>query len=119
MPPLVGGRILVAKIETVFGTDVLAGSYTAGDVLPVDPAPIRLSPGLVEYINRATMGYLGSVGSSVGSLTGTISWTQGIRGRGAAYDDSPVVVPEIDLGLRACGGGRATVPTGGSRRGGA
>ena len=114
MPPLVGGRILVAKAETVFGTDVLAGSYIAGDVLPVDPATIRLSPELVEYINRATMGYLGTVGSSVGSLTGTISWTQGIRGRGAAYDDSPVVVPEIDLGLRACGLGRTIVTTGGS-----
>jgi len=114
MPPLVGGRILVAKIETTFGTDVLGGSYTAADVLPVDPSTIRLDKGIEEYIDRATMGYLGNLPSSVGARNCAVSWKQAIRGRGAAYSAS--VLPEVDLGLRACLMGRTLDTTPGAEK---
>lgn len=102
---------VVMKPETVYGTDIFAGTYVLADVQRADSATIRVSPNLEEFLNLATAGHLGRLPSAIGLRTCRVSWEILIRGRGVAY--SAAVKPEVDLPLRGCGlGATVTATTG-------
>lgn len=105
---------VVFRPESVYGTDPMGGTYVDADVIRAVADSIRVSPNLEEFLNLATAGNLGRLPSAIGLRTVRLSFDQMIRGRGVAYDDSPLVVPEIDLALRACGLARTIDATPGS-----
>jgi len=93
---------IVMKPESVAGTDILGGSYTTADIIPVRAGSLRFNQDPNEIQNTMTAGRLGRAPSLLGPLTGSISFSMYPRGRGVAYDDSPLVVPEWDLPVRGC-----------------
>ncbi|HXG77494.1 MAG TPA: phage tail tube protein [Gaiellaceae bacterium] len=92
--------VVAMKAETTSGTDVFAGTYTAGDVLLVDPESIRLTIDPGETPIRAP-GQLGRLPSAMSVTTARLDFAMPVRGRGSAYSAS--VKPEISVPLRACG----------------
>lgn len=114
LPPLETERALFMKVESTPGTDVFAGTPLAADIIPVDIGSISIDPEVEEWINRNTMGAAGVMPSSIGAKFVTITWRQALRGKGAAYDDSPLVVPEVDRPVLGCVASRAIDTTAGA-----
>lgn len=102
---------IAIKAESTYGTDIFGGSYVAGDILEAEDIQDSLS--LEEIENLATSGVMGRGISIIGRETGMVSFRMRARGKGAAYDDSPEVVPLMDRALRACGLGRTFADPGG------
>jgi hypothetical protein len=97
---------VVVKKEVTPGTDVFAGTYTAADIIPVIADSIRYTPPSNETENTMTAGLMGRAPSIMGAQTARVDFDMWFRGAGAAYDDSPEVVPNIDRPLRATRLGR-------------
>jgi hypothetical protein len=97
---------VVMKKEVTPGVDVFAGTYTAADIIPVIAESIRFTPPSNEIENTMTAGLMGRVSSIIGAQTARVDFDMWFRGAGAAYDDSPEVVPNIDRPLRATRNGR-------------
>lgn len=104
--------IVPAKIESTYGTDVLAGAYAAGDVLRC----FNITPTLnmEEIVNLATSGDLGRLPSGIGLESGGVSFTMWLRGAGAVYSGS--VKPEADIPLQGCGLSSTGSFTGGAEK---
>lgn len=93
-------RVVVAmKAESTYGTDIFAGTYTTGDVIPAQGIQPNLS--LDEIENLATAGDMGRGPSMIGQERASVRFTMPVRGKGAAYSTS--AKPEVDMPLRACG----------------
>jgi hypothetical protein len=97
---------VVMKKEVTPGTDVFAGTYTAADIIPVIADSIRFTPPSNETENTMTSGLMGRAPSIMSAQTARVDFDMWFRGAGAAYDDSPEVVPNIDRPLRATRMGR-------------
>jgi hypothetical protein len=96
-------RMVVAmKPESVYGTDVFAGTYTSADVISCrDVVP---GPNLEEIPNIAMAGDLGRLPSAIGIESASVQFVMWYRGRTAPFDDSPSrLAPEVDLPFRGCG----------------
>lgn len=96
-------RMVVAmKPESVYGTDIFAGTYTQGDVIAC--RDIQPSINLEEIPNLAMAGDLGRLPSAIGVESASVQFTMWYRGRTAAFDDAPSrLVPEVDMPFRGCG----------------
>jgi hypothetical protein len=97
---------IAMKVETTPGTDIFAGTYTAADIIPVITDSIRFTPPSNETENTMTSGLMGRAPSIMGAQTARVDFDMWFRGAGAAYDDTPEVVPNIDRPLRCCRLGR-------------
>src|SRR5262245_40769981 len=105
VPRQIKGQVAM-KVESTPGVDIFAGTYTTGDIIPVIADSIRFSQDPNEIQNLMTAGLMGRAPSIIGAMTARVDFDMWFRGSGAAYDDSPAVVPEIDRPLRACRLGR-------------
>jgi len=105
VPRVIKGQVVLKK-EVTPGVDVFADVYTAADVMQVVATSIRFTPPRNEIENTMTAGLMGRAPSILGAMTCGVSFDMWFRGAGAAYDDSPEVVPNIDRPLRACRLGR-------------
>jgi tail tube protein len=81
---------VVMKPEATYGTDVLAGTYLAADIVPA--MDITPSFDIEELEILATSGHLGRQLSALGMERGGVSFRMDLRGAGAAY--SAGVKPE-------------------------
>lgn len=91
---------IAMKPESVYGTDIFAGTYLATDIIPA----IQIQPTL-NVRETETLGLGGRLGrnaSVMGAQTGGVSFVMPVRGRGAFYDDTPDVVPEAHYPLLGC-----------------
>jgi hypothetical protein len=105
--------VIAMKAEATAGTDVFGGTYTAGDVLLVDPDSIRLTIDTGETPIRAP-GQMGRLPSALSVTTARLDFAIPVRGRGSAYSAS--VKPEISVPLRACGLAETVDTTAGSEK---
>lgn len=94
--------LIAMKEEVAAGTDVFGGSYTSEDVIPTRAGTLRFNQDPNEIQNLMTSGRLGRAPSLLGPLTGSISFSMYPRGRGVAYAESPLLVPEWDRPLIGC-----------------
>lgn len=88
--------VLAMKVETTYGTDIFAGTYTTADIIPCfDVAP---DARMEEIQNLSMFGDLGRLPSAMGIEQGQIAFSMYLRGFGAAY--SAGNKPEADRPLR-------------------
>ena len=106
VPRVIRGQVAM-KVESSPGVDIFAGTYTSADIIQVIADSIRFTQDPNEIPNTMTAGNMGRAPSILGPLTARVDFDCWFRGAGAAYDDSPEVVPGIDRPLRACRMGRA------------
>lgn len=92
---------VVIKPEVTYGMDVLAGVYTAADVVPAIAESIRTSPNVEEFLNLATLGNLGRLPSAMGLRTCRVTFDIQARGQGEVY--TGLIKPEASLPLRGSG----------------
>jgi hypothetical protein len=105
IPRQIRAQVVMRK-EVTPGVDPMVGTYTAADIVQAIATSIRYSPPSNEVENTMTAGLMGRVPSILGAQTGGVSFDMWFRGAGAAYDDTPEVVPNIDRPLRATRNGR-------------
>lgn len=99
---------VVMRAESSSGTDPMAGTYLAADIIEADTASIRESNDPNRIRNLVTKGNLGNAPSLKGPRVTRIDFRMPIRGLVgfAEYDDTPEQVPPADRPLRACRLGR-------------
>lgn len=104
--------VLAMKPESVYGTDVFAGTYAAADIIPM----FNCNPEarIDEIPNLSMAGDIGRLPSVIGTEMAAVTFSMWIRGNSALFDDAPSrVVPEVDRPLRGCGfAGAFSVPNG-------
>jgi len=91
--------VLAMKLETTYGTDIFAGTYTAADIIPCFGIQPNISQEEIENLSMA--GDLGRIPSAIGLEQASVSFSMFLRGKGSAY--AAGVRPEFDLPLRGCG----------------
>lgn len=92
---------LVMKSQTTAGVDILGGSYTVADIIPILGDSLSFTQDPNEIENKMTAGNMGRAPSMLGRLTGMIEASLWFRGSSATY--SAAIKPEIDPLLRAAG----------------
>jgi hypothetical protein len=102
----------IQKVEVTYGTDAIAGTYQATDVMSVISTTIRTTPEIERFPNLATQGALGRGPATIGRTIARMAATMAVRGKGTAYSASNR--PECDLLLRGSGLAATVVTTGGS-----
>lgn len=105
---------VVMKAEATAGTDVLAGTYTAADVVNIVAGSARFTQDQNEIENKMTAGNLGRAPSAIGKLTGLVEFSMLWRGKGSAYGAG--TKPEFDMPLRAAGCSSVFSGTSGSEK---
>jgi hypothetical protein len=86
------------KVETVYATDIFAGTYTTADIIPA--YNIQPDSNIEEIQNLMASGDIGRLPSVIGVESARVSFTCWGRGSGVAY--AAGVKPEIDRPLRGC-----------------
>lgn len=108
-------RLVIAmKPETTYGTDVLGGAYVAGDIVPAFSIRPRDTSEVIDNLTQG--GQLGRLPAIIGRESAALTFDVNLRGRGVAYDDTPLVVPEADLCWRGCSLARTIDTTPGSEK---
>jgi hypothetical protein len=99
---------VVMRAESTSGTDPMAGTYLAADIIEADAASIRETNDPNEIRNLITKGNLGNAPALKGPRVTRIDFRMPIRGLVgfAEYDDTPEQVPSADRPLRGCRLGR-------------
>ena len=104
---------IVMRAETTAGVDPMAGTYTTGDIVPIEWDSLRFTQDPNEIENKMTAGSMGRGPSILGKLTGMIEASMLFRGAGTTY--TAAVKPEIDMILRASGHSAVFDTTGGAK----
>src|SRR5438552_15601050 len=95
--------VLAMKAETTYGTDVFAGTYTAGDIIPAFNHQPNIA--IEEIPNLSMAGDLGRLPSVIGVEQATVAFSMYFRGISPGpFDDAPTrTSPEADRPWRGCG----------------
>ena len=84
--------VLAMREESVYGTDPMAGTVLAADVIPMFNCQPSIN--IEEIPNLSMAGDIGRLPSVIGIETASVSWSMNWKGLTTAFDNSPLVVPE-------------------------
>ncbi len=91
--------IVAMKAEAVYGTDIFAGAYVLGDIIPCFNVQPKINQ--EEIPNLSMAGDIGRLPSVIGVESVSLTFSMLLRGKGVAY--AAGVKPEMDLPMRGCG----------------
>lgn len=93
--------VLAMRDESVYGTDPMAGTVLAADIIPMFNCQPSIN--IEEIPNLSMAGDIGRLPSVNGIETASVSWSMFWKGLTTPFDNSPVVVPESHRPLLGCG----------------